>query len=288
MQVNYYSINSFAKTTTGGNPAAVVLDSERFTKDEMLKIANRIGFSETAFVFKSNKADFEVRFFTPKAEVDLCGHATIGLFSVLSNLNKIKSGKYKILTKAGILEIKVEKDGSIMMEQRNPIFSQIINTKEIIESLNIKEKELIKDYPCQIVSTGLRDIIIPIKNISILNSINPNFDKIKDISKKYNVIGYHLFALSDSNNIIASCRNFAPLYEINEEAATGTSSGALACYLYKYGIIDKTKEILLEQGIYMNKPSLIKVNLEIKTEKINKVVVGGFALDLLLNKISIE
>jgi len=287
LQVNYYSINSFAKTTTGGNPAAVVLDSERFSKEEMLKIANRIGFSETAFVFKTNKADFEVRFFTPKAEVDLCGHATIGLFSILFTLKMIKKGKYKILTKAGILEIKVEKDGSIFMEQTTPIFSNIINKEEIIDSLRIKEEDLINDLPCQIVSTGLRDIIIPVKNISILNSINPNFDKIKDISKKYNVIGYHLFALSDSNNIVASCRNFAPLYEINEEAATGTSNGALACYLYKYGIIDKTEEILLEQGISMNKPSLIKVNLEIKNKIINKVEVGGLALNLQLEEISI-
>ncbi len=287
MKINYYSINAFAKTTTGGNPAAVVLNSERFSNDEMLKIANRIGFSETAFVFKTKKADFEVKFFTPEAEVDLCGHATIGLFSILFTLKMINNGKYKILTKAGILEIKVEKDGSIFMEQTTPIFSNIINTEEIIDSLRIKEEDLINELPCQIVSTGLKDIIIPVKDISILNSINPNFDKIKDISKKYNVIGYHLFALSDSNNIVASCRNFAPLYEINEEAATGTSNGALACYLYKYGVIDKTEEILLEQGISMNKPSLIKANLEIKNKKINKVLVGGLALNLKLDEISI-
>jgi len=287
VKINYYSINAFAKTTTGGNPAAVVLNSERFSNDEMLKIANRIGFSETAFVFKTNKADFEVKFFTPEAEVDLCGHATIGLFSILFTLKMINNGKYKILTKAGILEIKVERDGSIFMEQTTPIFSNIINTEEIIDSLRIKEEDLINELPCQIVSTGLKDIIIPVKDISILNSINPNFDKIKDISKKYNVIGYHLFALSDSNNIVASCRNFAPLYEINEEAATGTSNGALACYLYKYGVIDKTEEILLEQGISMNKPSLIKANLEIKNKKINKVLVGGLALNLKLEEISI-
>ncbi len=287
MKINYYSINAFAKTTTGGNPAAVVLNSERFSNDEMLKIANRIGFSETAFVFKTNKADFEVKFFTPEAEVDLCGHATIGLFSILFTLKMINNGKYKILTKAGILEIKVERDGSIFMEQTTPIFSNIINTEEIIDSLRIKEEDLINELPCQIVSTGLKDIIIPVKDISILNSINPNFDKIKDISKKYNVIGYHLFALSDSNNIVASCRNFAPLYEINEEAATGTSNGALACYLYKYGVIDKTEKILLEQGISMNKPSLIKANLEIKNKKINKVLVGGLALNLKLEEISI-
>jgi len=287
MKINYYSINAFAKTKSGGNPAAIVLNSEKLSKDEMLKIANKIGFSETAFIFKSEKADYEVRFFTPNTEVDLCGHATIGLFSLLYNLNKINVGKYTLLTKAGILEIYVESDGYIMMQQNKPTFSQTINKEEIIDSLGIELKDLNNDYPCQIVSTGLKDIIIPINNISILNSINPNFDKIKKISEKYNAIGYHLFALSGSNNIVASCRNFAPLYEINEEAATGTSNGALACYLYKYGIIDKTKEILLEQGISMDKPSLIKANLDVKNEQINKVKVGGLALNLQLKEISI-
>lgn len=65
---------------------------------------------------------------------------------------------------------------------------------------------------------------------------NQTLKKIKLLSQKYGVIGMHLFALSEENII---CRNFAPLYDIDEEAATGTSNGALACYLYHHQILQK-------------------------------------------------
>ncbi len=67
-----------------------------------------------------------------------------------------------------------------------------------------------------------------------LNSIKPDFNKVSDISKKYDVTGYHVFTLETLEGATAHCRNFAPLYDIPEEAATGTSNGALSCYLYKY------------------------------------------------------
>ncbi len=71
---------------------------------------------------KLKKADFEVKFFTPEAEVDLCGHATIGLFSILFTLKMINNGKYKILTKAGILEIKLKKMDLFLWSKRLYIF----------------------------------------------------------------------------------------------------------------------------------------------------------------------
>ena len=83
------------------------------------------------------------------------------------------------------------------------------------------------------MSTGLKDILVPIKNAQLLQDLQPNFEKIKLLSQKYGVIGMHLFALSEENII---CRNFAPLYDIDEEAATGTSNGALACYLHHHQI----------------------------------------------------
>jgi predicted PhzF superfamily epimerase YddE/YHI9 len=66
----------------------------------------------------------------------------------------------------------------------------------------------------------LRDIFVSIKTLEDLNNIEPNFEKISQISKKYNVIGYHLFTLGTLFSSTAHCRNFAPLYDINEEAAT--------------------------------------------------------------------
>ena len=73
MNVKVYQLNSFAKTNEGGNPAGVVLDADSLSETQMGKIAAILGFSETAFAMQSGIADFKVRFFTPKEEVDLCG-----------------------------------------------------------------------------------------------------------------------------------------------------------------------------------------------------------------------
>ena len=80
MKVKVYILNSFAETAEGGNLAGVVFHADSLTEVDMRKIAAKLGFSETAFVMASDKADFRIRFFTPNEEVDLCGHATIGTF----------------------------------------------------------------------------------------------------------------------------------------------------------------------------------------------------------------
>ena len=75
MKISAYTLNSFAKTKEGGNPAGVVINADALSEEEMRKIAAALGYSETAFVLQSDVADFKVRFFTPNDEVDLCGHA---------------------------------------------------------------------------------------------------------------------------------------------------------------------------------------------------------------------
>src|SRR6185369_17713524 len=91
MKIKVFTLNSFAKTQEGGNPAGVVLDSGNLSEVQMLAAAKEVGFSETAFVGKSNKADFKVRFFTPTDEVDLCGHATIATYALMQHNHKIKA-----------------------------------------------------------------------------------------------------------------------------------------------------------------------------------------------------
>lgn len=282
MKIKAYTLNSFAKSIEGGNPAAVVLNADALSENDMKKIAGIIGFSETAFIMKSNKADFKVRFFTPTEEVELCGHATVGVFSLLLSLGEIKPGVYTQETGAGILKVEANKDMSIIMNQTIPSFYEIISKSEIADSLNITTAGIQEDLPVQVVSTGLRDIIVPIKNIEILKSIRPDFDKVSAVSKKYNSTGYHLFTFDTVNGSDAHCRNFAPLYGISEESATGTSSGALASYLFKHDKINSKDEehIVFEQGYTMKKPSEIIVFLKIREKNIIEVKVGGKALNL--------
>lgn len=277
-----YKISSFAKTAQGGNLAGIVLDADRLSDNEMLRIASFLGFSETAFVMKSEPADFKLRFFTPSDEVDLCGHATIGTFCAMASLGRIKPGNYLQETKAGILSIEIRKDLSVMMQQPLPGFYEMIDKNEIADSLNIGLTEIEEALPVQIISTGLRDILIPVKSLAILNTIQPDMEKIIAISKKYNAVGYHVFTMESNNHSTACCRNFAPLYDIPEESATGTSNGALGCYLHHYGLIPavQASDIVIEQGYSMNKPSEILVSLALNGREITDVKVGGKALNL--------
>ena len=277
MKVKVYTLNAFGKTNTGGNPAGVVLDADNLNEDQMKQIAKEVGFSETAFVMDSHIADFKVRFFTPNNEVDLCGHATIASFFLLSSLEIISQGSYSQETKAGVLNIDIEEDGTIYMTQTSPIFSDILNKEEIAYSLSISSDSISSQLPIEVVSTGLPDIIIPVKSLDDLFSIIPDFDEISRISKKYNAVGYHVFTFETENDSIAHSRNFAPLLGIPEESATGTATGALVSYLYKYNKISKDNmdDLNFEQGYSMNMPSEIKARLEINNKEISAVKIGG-------------
>ena len=263
MKVKVFTLNSFAKTPTGGNPAGVVLTTDDLSEKQMMQISEKVGFSETAFVQKSNKADFKVRFFTPTDEVDLCGHATIATYFLMWNKNQIKSGSYKQETKAGILGIEIEKEGTIFMNQNLPRFFEELDKPKIADSLNIPVGYIDPALPIQIVSTGLKDIFVPITSIDRLYEIQPNSKKMSAINKQTGTIGYHVFTLETKFNSTAHCRNFAPLYGIPEESATGTSNGALSCYLYKHGKISNSQlsRLVFEQGYLMNRPSEILAKL---------------------------
>lgn len=264
-----YVASAFCKDKKGGNKAGVVFDDNILSDDIKKNIAKQLGYAETAFISKSNKADYCIRYFTPAEEVPLCGHATVASFGVLNYLKKLDKEEYTIETKSGILSILV-KNGEIMMEQNIPTFYEEIPLEEIKECFDIDC--INKNIPIQIVSTGLKDILVPIKSINLLEKLKPNFDSIKRISKKYNVVGTHLYTL-DNDRIV--CRNFAPLYEVDEESATGTSNCALAGFLYKKLDIKKN-EYIIEQGYSLNLPSIIKVNIITdQNDNIVKIYVGG-------------
>ncbi|MDT2829983.1 PhzF family phenazine biosynthesis protein [Vagococcus carniphilus] len=269
MTLSVYVASAFSKNQKGGNKAGVVLNQKTLTVSQKMSIAKQLGYAETAFVTESDIADFKIEYFTPKEEVNLCGHATIGSFSILMHLNKLTKNDYTIETKSGVLTITI-KDDVIFMEQNTPTFYEILESNEFRDCFDINDIDT--HYPIQIVSTGLKDILVPIKSEKQLSDLPPNFEKIKEISQQYDVIGTHLYTFDETRII---CRNFAPLYDINEEAATGTSNGALACYLYeKHQLVRDT--YVFEQGYSLNSPSEILVKLETtEQEKVDKVYVGG-------------
>ncbi|MDK9712270.1 PhzF family phenazine biosynthesis protein [Acidaminobacter sp.] len=249
MKVHVYEIHAFTEGEKGGNAAGVVIQPgvSSLTEAQMLDISARMGFSETAFVMESELADYKVRFFTPTEEVELCGHATIGAFWLLEHLGYLKGRQTLVQeTKAGLLRIKVSPE-EILMEQAAPDFGPILEPEEIFWSLGLSEDQQAPGLPVQIVSTGLKDILVPVNSIDALRSIQPDLEEIRKISEVNGVTGYHCFALASGHDltqetsrpaVTACCRNFAPLFGIAEESATGTSNGALAAYLSAYGAVN--------------------------------------------------
>ena len=265
-----YTAGAFSKDGAGGNKAGVVLECGGLTAAEKIRIARELGYSETAFVSHCETADFALEYFTPAGEVPMCGHATIGTFTVLESAGMLDKREYRIQTKSGELSILIDSDGLIYMEQNAPQFFDVLTASDIGDCFGAAE--LNERLPIQIVSTGLRDIMLPVSDAGALLALKPDFEKIAALSRAKNCVGIHAFAPADGE-ITAVCRNFAPLYDINEEAATGTSNCALACYLYKYGV--KRDEYVFEQGRPLGSVSEIRARLEIQDGAIRRVFVGG-------------
>ena len=125
--------DAFSSEIFKGNQAGVVIleEKEEYPTETLMKnIATELKHSETAFVKKINNKKFKIRYFTPIEEVELCGHATISVFSVLRELKLIFSGKYIAETLAGSLEIVVDND-FIWMDMASPKTECIFNLAEI-------------------------------------------------------------------------------------------------------------------------------------------------------------
>ncbi|MGE5627551.1 MAG: PhzF family phenazine biosynthesis protein [Solirubrobacterales bacterium] len=275
----YYVIDAFTERKFCGNPAGVVIH-ENLSVDFMQKFAEEVRFSETAFVKKIDESNFEIRFFTPTAEVELCGHATIASFRALLDSKIIRNNnKYFMKTLVATLPVYVD-NSYIMMEQAEPILGKTFHDYSTLAEIFKINSSGIGDMKYNLVpqaaSTGLWDIMLPLKSKEVLYSLNPDFKKLAEYSRVKCVGGVHAFTL-DSVDSIAMCRNFCPLFGIPEEAATGTSNGALLYYLYKNDVINKFEEsYTFLQGHSMGRPSEISVKIVNKNNP--KIMVGGKAV----------
>ncbi|WP_269519659.1 PhzF family phenazine biosynthesis protein [Alteromonas sp. BMJM2] len=237
--IEVHLVNAFTAFDEGGNPAGVVLNADSLCIEEKLKVAQAVGYSETAFVSKDEYADVALSFFTVTGEVDFCGHATLAAFSLMFKKGILPAGDYTQRTKAGMLGVSITGEGNVVMGQKSPEFTQRLTYEEVSELIGIAPDILASTHlPIEVVSTGLPDIIVALPT-GYLSKISLNKDKTTEFCRQHNAVGIHAFELSESSsNLTASCRNFAPLLGIAEESATGSASGALACYLAKYCIGD--------------------------------------------------
>ncbi len=284
-----FIVDAFTTQPFGGNPAGVVIvpaGRDFPVASTMQKIAAELRYSETAFVKRLADDVFNIRYFTPVAEVDLCGHATIASFYALQKEGQIDCGvTYKNQTLAGTINVVAERDGILMDMAEPQLFEAIEGAAAIDElyrviGLDSTEQGIFGTFQFvpRKVSTGLVDIMLPVKDEAQLAAIAPDYSALAELSKKYDVVGVHAFTVNSQDGNVHA-RNFAPLYDIDEEAATGTSNGALAYYLYQNGYLKASDILTVIQGEKMGRPSQISAQLLIE-DGVEKVKVGGAAVIL--------
>ena len=272
-----YVMDAFANRIFGGNQAGVALPDRELSDETMRQIAAEMKHSETAFIHMEPDGSVSLRYFTPAGEVDLCGHATVASFALLRQEGLIADGSHIAHTKASDLNIGVS-GGTVWMDMAAPRLLRELGEDEwaaFYEAYGLTTADRPEGLTPAIVSTGLADVMLPVRDHDTLMRAVQNEAAVTALSKKYDVTGVHMFCLGDG--CTAYCSNYAPLYDIPEECATGTSNGALTYYLYLRGIVQPERENVFLQGEHMNRPSEIRSRLYEQDGAVN-VRVGGSAV----------
>ena len=276
-----FVVDAFTPRRFSGNQAGVVLlgGEEDFPEEGFMRgLAGELKHSETVFVKRLAPGRFRCRYFTPAEEVDLCGHATIAAFTALREEEGLNPGEYSLSTAAGELRVEVS-PRAVWMDMAPPALVRGFSAREAEElyaAYGLTLSDMQRDVPPMAVSTGLCDILLSVSSRAALDRAEQNEGAVTELSRRYGVVGVHMFWPCLTEETAAHCRNFAPLYAVPEEAATGTSNGALTYYLYALGRLAPGRENRFLQGERMGKPSEILSRLTVG-ETGAKVRVGGQA-----------
>lgn len=275
-----YIISSFTSRLGGGNKAAVVLDDKGLNDEQMLNIAKKNNYSETAFIDLEKSADnsYAIRYFTPAEEVDICGHAALAAFYLLDLINNFGTRDLYHKTKAGNLKV-INRDGIFFMQMKAPKIIEHFAIEEVIGFTTLKKEDIIPNKlgKVSIVSTGLKDAIIEVSSLQVLKELKIRKRKMIDFCKRKNIIGAHIVSRETiENDSDFFTRNFAPAVGIDEESATGTSNASLIYYIINENN-NEVKDVpyKIEQGYFMGRPSNIYVFT--KFNKTIEIFVGGRA-----------
>jgi PhzF family phenazine biosynthesis protein len=294
-----YQIDAFTKERFSGNPAGVVVNADGLTEIQMQQIAKELNNSETAFLFSpdDNDSDGLIRYFTPKSEVPICGHATIAAMYAKAIEYNLDSCILRYKTKVGTLPFEIIKengDYQVIMTQGKFELSPTFDATtilQILSALGLDYDDTDERCPVQIASTGHSKVMIGIKSREKLNDLNPNYSSLTELSKQINCNGYFVFTFdSDDDNILTHGRMFAPAIGINEDPVTGNANGPLGGYLIQHKIVD-FKDNLFEfngkQGEKIERPGIINVSVKIENDLPSLIKIKGNATIVFKTEIKI-
>lgn len=279
----FYIVDVFAEEKYAGNQLAVVRDAAGISDSQMLRITKEMNYSETTFILSEEPREggYDVRIFTPAAEVPFAGHPTLGTAFVIQHEIMKEPAETVILNlKVGQIPVTSGSGGKekdiLWMIQKEPAFGRTIEPGPVAKVLGLDESYIDDRFVVQEVSTGLFFIIVPLVGLDAVKRAKVNKDecfKLVENTQAKMLLVFCPETYNQGNDL--NVRVFCDYYGIAEDPATGSGNGCLAGYLVKHRYFGDGKiKIRVEQGYEIGRPSLLYLRAESKKEKID-VSVGG-------------
>ncbi|MFM1651441.1 PhzF family phenazine biosynthesis protein [Brevibacillus sp. B_LB10_24] len=288
----YTLVDVFTAAPFGGNQLAVFQEEAALDTETMQKIARELNLSETVFIrpARDPKKTKSFRIFTPKVELPMAGHPTIGAAYVLAEKGLLgtKEGANEWIIEEGVGDIPVTvfkvhaQISRVEMNQPLPVFGEKYGETQLAaDLLSLSAEDLDPALPIQTVSTGVPFLFIPVRSLTAMQKMQFRMD----IWEKYfsgNPETKHIFTFTpeteESRSSVHS-RMFAPAMGIPEDPATGAASGPLGAYLVEHAVIPPTDNgvylMRSEQGMEMGRPSYIDITIVKEGNAYKEVKIGG-------------
>ncbi|WP_432063703.1 PhzF family phenazine biosynthesis protein [Streptomyces sp. C10-9-1] len=260
---------AFSAEPAGGNPAGVVLDAAGLRDAEMLAVAAELGYSETAFLTpppagtdaEEGRA-FAVRYFSPRAEVPFCGHATVAAAIALGE--RIGPGELLFTTRAGRVPVSVaERDGRLhaTLTTVEPAVEAVrdADLTEALEALGWPAADLDPALPPRIAFAGARHLVLGAATRGRLADLDYDVDRLTALMHRLDLTTVQL--VWREGPAVFHVRDPFPVGGVVEDPATGAAAGAFGAYARELGLVPAQSTLTLYQGEDMGRPGVLTVDL---------------------------
>jgi PhzF family phenazine biosynthesis protein len=261
MEVLRYT--AFSADPAGGNPAGVVLDAGGLGDADMQRVATEVGYSETAFLVPGGDGHFTVRYFSPKAEVPFCGHATIALAAAYAE--RQGPGVLHLDTRTGLVEVasKVQADGIItatlisVVPRTKPISAE--DLAALLEALHWALGDLDASLPPRIAFAGVWHPIVAAASRQRLANLDYDMAALASLMSQRGWTTIDL--IHRESALVFHARNPFPPGGVVEDPATGAAAAALGGYLRELDLVSPPATVVVHQGQDMGRPSLLSIDI---------------------------
>jgi trans-2,3-dihydro-3-hydroxyanthranilate isomerase len=291
----FMQVDAFTDRPLAGNPCAIVFDADPLNDATMLAIAREMNLSETAFVLRSQIADFGARYFTPAEEIPLAGHPTIAtIFALIVSGRLVLTNDLMTITlelRVGPIRVDIESSQSkvkrIIMSQKQPQFLAKYDPAHVLPIFGLTANDALPNAPIQTVSTGTPQLMIPLRNLEALRRAQMHIAAYNDFRARADFFSPHLFCLTGVTEAGQTfARHFGTPPDALEDPFTGSATGGMAAYLWHYGLIERPM-FIAEQGHWMNRPGQATVEIVGPRDNIETVKIGGSAVAVLRGELTI-